>query len=113
MVNAAPRHVRDVKQAVNAAQVDERAEIRDVLDRTFADLAFFEFSEDLLALLVAVLSSMTRRETTMFLRALFTLITRNLNVLPSRESMSGICRKSICEPGKNASTPNKSTTTPP
>ena len=43
--DAAPAHVRDVEQTVDAAQVDERAEFGDVLDRAFANLADFEFVE--------------------------------------------------------------------
>ena len=39
MADAAPAHVGDVQQAVDAAQVDERAELGDVLDHALADLA--------------------------------------------------------------------------
>ena len=42
MVDAAPAHVGDVQQAVDAAQVDERAEVGDVLDDALAELADFE-----------------------------------------------------------------------
>ena len=39
MADAAPAHVGDVQQAVDAVEVDERAEIGDVLDRALADVA--------------------------------------------------------------------------
>ena len=44
MVDAAPAHVGDVQQAVDAAQVDERAELGDVLDHALAELADFELA---------------------------------------------------------------------
>ena len=50
MVDAAPAHVGDVQQAVDAAQVDERAEIGDVLDGPLANLADVDFLEQLLFL---------------------------------------------------------------
>ena len=45
MVDAAPAHVGDVQQAVDAAQVDERAEVGDVLDDALAELADFQLLE--------------------------------------------------------------------
>ena len=53
MADAAPAHVGDVEQAVNAVQVNERAEIGDVLDRALADVAGGHFAQDLRALLGA------------------------------------------------------------
>ena len=46
MRDAAPRHVGDVEQAVDAAQVHERAEVGDVLDHALADLVLREVLED-------------------------------------------------------------------
>ena len=43
MADAAPAHVGDVEQAVNAVEVNERAEIGDVLDRALADVARASF----------------------------------------------------------------------
>jgi hypothetical protein len=43
VTDAVPAHIGDVEQAVDAAQVDERAEFGDVLDDTLADLADFQF----------------------------------------------------------------------
>ena len=42
MVDAAPRDVGDVQQTVDAAEIDERAVIGDVLDDAVEDLAFLE-----------------------------------------------------------------------
>ena len=43
MVDAVPTHVGDVQQTVDAAQVDERAEIGDVLDHALARLSHLQF----------------------------------------------------------------------
>jgi len=67
-----------MEQPVDPAKVDKGAEVRDVLDRAFAHLSLVQFGKDFFPKLVAVLFQMTLRETTMFLRALFSLITRNL-----------------------------------
>ena len=45
VVHPTPRHVRDVQQAVDAPEVDEHAEVGDVLDDAHADLAFLELLE--------------------------------------------------------------------
>ena len=49
--DAAPRHVGDVEQAVDAAEVDERAVVGDVLDHAAQDLALGERVERVLLLL--------------------------------------------------------------
>ena len=51
MADAAPRHVGDVQQAVDAAQIDERAVVGDVLDDALEHLAFGERLERVLLLL--------------------------------------------------------------
>ena len=38
MVDAAPRHISDVQQAVDAADIDERTVFGEVLDRAFDDI---------------------------------------------------------------------------
>src|SRR5262249_9899378 len=50
----APAHVGDVQQAVHAAEIDEGAELGDVLDDAAADLAGLDFGEQLLAQLLAL-----------------------------------------------------------
>ena len=54
VVDPAPGHVRDVEQAVDATEVDEHAEVGDVLDRTHADLALGDVLEERLLLLLAL-----------------------------------------------------------
>src|SRR5258706_5064434 len=51
MADAAPRHVRDVQQAVDAAQIDERAVVGDVLDHALEHFALGEGLERVLLLL--------------------------------------------------------------
>ena len=53
VVDAAPGHVGDVQQAVDAAQVDEGAVVGDVLDEAVDDLALLEAGDDVGALLGA------------------------------------------------------------
>ena len=54
VVEAAPAHVGDVEQAVEAVEVDERAEVGDVLDRALDRAALFDAAEQLRALLRAL-----------------------------------------------------------
>jgi hypothetical protein len=54
MVDPSPAHIGDVQQAVDAAQVDERAEFGDVLDDAFAKLADFQFAQQLFAIFLAL-----------------------------------------------------------
>ena len=53
MIDAAPGHVGDVQQAVDAAEVDEGAVVGDVLDEAVDDLALLEAGDDVGALLGA------------------------------------------------------------
>ena len=55
MVDAPPGDVGDVQQAVDAAEVDERAVVGDVLDRAVDHLTLGEVGDDLVALLGAAL----------------------------------------------------------
>ena len=74
VVDAAPAHVGDVQQAVDAAQVDERAEVGDVLDDALADLADFELVEQLA-------SSAARAGPRCSLRRLTTMLRRASSIL--------------------------------
>ena len=58
-------------------------------------------------------SSIARRETTIFLRRLFSLIILKLRDCPISSSILGTLLRAICEPGRKASTPMTSTVTPP
>ena len=62
--DAAPRHVGDVQQAVDAAEVDEGAVVGDVLDGALEDDALLEHLERLLLERVRSRSSTARRDTT-------------------------------------------------
>ena len=55
MVDVRPRQLGDVDQAVDAVEVDERAEVDDVRDLALDDEAGLQAVEDLLALLLALL----------------------------------------------------------
>src|SRR4029077_5633400 len=55
MIDAPPAHVRDVQEPINAAEIDERAVLGDVLDDAADDLSFLEGLERLCLLLVALL----------------------------------------------------------
>src|SRR5262249_37230837 len=50
MLDALPRHVRDVQQAVDAAEVDERTVVGEVLDRAAHDRAFLQVLHERAAL---------------------------------------------------------------
>ena len=50
MLDALPRHVGDVQQAVDTAQVDERTVVGKVLDDTLDDRAFLEIADERFAL---------------------------------------------------------------
>src|SRR5664279_1513606 len=50
MRDAPPRHVGDVEESIHAAQVDECAEVRDVLDHALPHLILLELLHQLLAL---------------------------------------------------------------
>ena len=50
MTDAAPRHVGDVQQAINAAEINECTVIGDVLDDAFAGFAFGQLTDKLGAL---------------------------------------------------------------
>ena len=55
VIDAPPGDVGDVQEAVDAAQIHERAIIGDVLDRPVDDLALFEVLHQFLTLLGASL----------------------------------------------------------
>ena len=55
MAHAAPRHVGEVQEAVDAAEIDEGAEVGDVLDDAFAHLARLELAHEALLQLLALL----------------------------------------------------------
>src|SRR5262245_31894055 len=50
MGDASPRHVGDVEEAVDAAEIDERTEVGDVLDDALPHLILLELLHELFAL---------------------------------------------------------------
>ena len=77
VVDPAPAHVRDVEQAVDAAEVDEGAVLGDVLDDALDDLALFEGLRVLVFCSSRSFSRSTRRDRTMLPRFLLNLMTLN------------------------------------
>ena len=55
VVDVGPAELADVDEAVDAVEVDERAEVDDVADRALDDVAHVELVDDLLADLLALL----------------------------------------------------------
>ncbi len=55
MADTFPAHVGDVQQTVDTAEVHERTEVGDVLDHALADLADFQFAEQVFAIFFALL----------------------------------------------------------
>src|ERR1700743_828153 len=47
MFNASPRHICDVQQSVETAQVDKRAVFGEILNGTFGNHSLFDFREGL------------------------------------------------------------------
>src|SRR5256885_4193414 len=63
MTDAAPAHVGDVQQTVDAAEIDEGAEVGEVLDRAAADLALGDLAEELpLHVLALLLDELAPRD---------------------------------------------------
>src|SRR5690606_32790580 len=55
VVDVRPRQLGDVDEAIDAGEIDERAEVDDVRDLAFDDVARVQAIEDLLALFLALL----------------------------------------------------------
>ncbi len=81
MVDPAPAHVGDVQQAVDAAQVDEGAEVGDVLDGPLADLTDRRSPR-------AIASSACSRVISISLRRLTTMLRRLSSILRIMHSIS-------------------------
>ena len=114
MLDAAPREVGDVQQTVDAAQVDERAVVGDVLDDALDDRAFRTASTSSFSRSSPRLSSSTaRRETTTLLRLRSSLMTLKSSCLFSNGDVSLTGRMSTSEPGRNARMPLIITVRPP
>src|SRR5439155_3356609 len=70
VVDVRPRKLGDMNQAVHPVEIDERAEVDDVRDRTLDHVAGIELVQNLLALVLAlVLEHRTARENDVVARA--------------------------------------------
>ena len=114
MLDALPRHVGDVQQAVDAAEVDERAVVGEVLDHALDDRAFLQLLEQLGALgAVFLLDDRATRhdDVVALLVELDDLELERPCLRGSDGSRTG--RTSTSEPGRNARTKSISTVKPP
>jgi hypothetical protein len=84
MLDALPGHVGDVQQAVDAAEVDERTVVGEVLDDTLDDQPSCRFSSSCSRSALYSSSTTARRDTTTLLRFWSSLMTLNSSSLPSR-----------------------------
>ena len=100
-----------MEQAVNAAQINERTVVGDVLDDALDDGAFLERLEELGAFFAHV--GFDDGETTTLLRLRSSLMTLNSKVLPSYGVVSLTGRVSTSEPGRKARMPLVMTVRPP
>ena len=98
VIHAAPAHVGDVQEAVDAAEVDERTVLGDVLDLARHDRALAERLErDLLLLLALLLEQRATRENDVP-ALLVELDDLELELLP--EELVEVPRRAKLEPGR-------------
>ena len=113
MLDALPRHVGDVQQAIDAAEVDERAVIGEVLDHALDDCAFLQLLEQFGALgAVFLLDDRTTRNDDV-VALLVELDDLEFEHLAFEVDGSRTGRTSTSEPGRNARTKSISTVKPP
>ena len=111
--DARPAHLADRQQAVDAAEVDERAEVFDRPDDAVADLAFFEGGPGLLALLGALLLQQLAAGDDQVLLALVGLGDDGLELLVQVAAASSTRDRSIWLIGRKPRMPSTSTSRPP
>jgi hypothetical protein len=113
MLDAAPGEIGDVQQAVDAAEVDERAVVGDVLDDALDGAPSCSEASRCSRSAPAVSSSTARRDTTTLLRLRSSLMTLNSISLPSYGVVSFTGRRSTSDPGRKARMPLAITVRPP
>ena len=102
VVDALPRDVGDVQEAVEAAQVDERTVVGDVLDHALEDLALLQGGQELVALLRPALLEHGAPADHDVAAAASILRIRNGSGLLISGPMSRTGRMSTWLPGRNA-----------
>ena len=114
VIDAAPGHVGDVQQAVDAAQIDEGAVVGDVLDHAVDDLALGQPGDDLGALLGARrFQDLAARDDDVAAAAIHLEDLEGLRAECISGPMSRTGRTSTWLPGRNATAPSRSTVKPP
>jgi hypothetical protein len=113
MVDAAPGDVGDVQQAVDAAQIHERAVFGDVLDHAVDDLAFGQVADDFGALFGAGLfqDGAARDDDVAAARSILRIWNGCFMPISGPTSRTG--RTSTWLPGRKATAPPRSTVKPP
>ena len=100
-----------MQQPVDAAEIDERAVVGEVLDLAFDDDVFFDLLKRLIFRPVFSCSITALRDNTTFERLRLSLITFASMIWLRRLSRLRTGRTSTCEPGRNAAMPSMSTQT--
>ena len=105
VVDVRPRQLGDVDQAVDALEVDERAEVDDVRDDALDDGAGLESSRMRWRTSRRSSSSTARRDSTTLLRERLSSITLQRSVWPRNSSRSCTRRMSTSDAGRKPRTP--------
>ena len=114
MLDAAPGEIGDVQQAVDAAQVDERAVVGDVLDDALDDRAFLQRRQQLLALLAQARFEHGAARDDDVVALAVELDDLEFELPCFRTAMVSLTgRMSTSEPGRNARMPLTITVRPP
>ena len=113
MLDALPRHVGDVQQAIDAAEIDECAVVGEVLDRALHDRAFLQVVHQRAALGGEFLLHDGAARHDHVVALLVELDDLEFERLVSRYAVSRTGRTSTSEPGRNARTFSSSTVKPP
>jgi hypothetical protein len=102
MLDALPGHVRDVQQAVDAAEVDEGTVVGEVLDHALDRLAFLQVRQQRFALGAVCLFHDRAAGHDHVVALLVELDDLELELLAFEVSVSRTGRTSTREPGRNA-----------
>ena len=114
VVDAAPRDVGDVQQPIDAAEIDERAVVGDVLHHAVEDLAFLQALDQFAALLGAgLLQHGAAGDHDVAAGAVHLEDLERLRRAHQRADVAHRADVDLAEPGRNATAPPRSTVKPP